>query len=221
MKNMKFYAVALLITVLCGANSFAQDMKGDLGISLIGGLSMPTNGKYTSDANSTDVLKLGTQFGLGVNYYLTSSIAVELGFNYGFNYLKDDFKPEGKEPLFNNMVISLSGIYNFHEMMPKSAIAPYVKAGVGLNMWKFKDDGLGGDVVVNAKNEDFKATSFGFNVGAGADYLINKNFSVGVLLEYSMFFPKDEDKFGPDFAEQGFFAPQIKLTYNIPTKCSK
>lgn len=222
MKKQLIIAVALIFATISFQNASAQkadnDLTGKIGVSLYGGLSIPTNGDYSEKVKSTDLLNLGPQFGLGVSYFFNESIGVELNGNYSWNFYKDDFKPEGMSPVMSMFNIMINGIYNFHSMMPNSFIAPYVKAGVGMYSWRQLDDGLGGEVMKTLAGDDVKGTSFGFNIGVGGDVQVAKNFTIGLEVNYNMYFPKDEDKFGKDFAAQGYLTPQLKFSYYFPTK---
>ncbi len=102
-------------------------------------------------------------------------------------------------------------------MFSTSIVSPIARLGVGMYNWSILDDGIGGEVIKNG-NEDFKATSFGANVSIGADFKIASNFTIGIIADYNIYFPKDENKFGKDFAEQGFVTTQLKLSYNLPVK---
>jgi len=217
---MKKFGLVILLAILpifASQQVFAEGgLMDNVGISLYGGLGIPTNGDQSSTLKTTDLLNLGPQFGLGVSYYFTEQIGIEAMCNYGFNYFKDDYKGQ-KEPVLTNMAISLNGVYYFNEMVMEDLIRPFARAGIGLYNWAYRDDGVGGDVI-KPVNEELKGTSFGFNVGAGVDCKLLDNMSVGLILDYNMYFPKDEDKFGSSFAEQGYLSPQIKISYYIPTK---
>ena len=218
---MKKFGLVILLAILpifASQQVFAEGgLMDNVGISLYGGLGIPTNGDQSSTLKTTDLLNLGPQFGLGVSYYFTEQIGIEAICNYGFNYIKDDYKGQFKDPVQTNMAISLNGVYYFNEMMMEDLIRPYARAGIGLYNWAYRDDGVGGDVI-KMVTEELKGTSFGFNVGAGVDCKLLNNLSVGLLLDYNMYFPKDENKFGSSFAEQGYLSPQIKISYYIPTK---
>lgn len=217
MKKFSLLILLALLPILGSQQVFAEGgLKDNIGISLYGGLGIPINGEYSSDLKSTDMLNLGPQFGLGVSYFFTEQIGIETIVNYGFNFYKDDYKLPGKEPVLTDIAVSLNGVYYFNEMVMEDFIRPFARAGIGLYNWAYREDGVGGDVI-KPVSEELKGTSFGFNVGAGVDIKMHDNVSVGLLLDYNMYFPKDEDKFGSSFGEQGYLSPQIKISYYIPT----
>ncbi len=218
MKKFSLLILLALLPILGSQQVFAEGgLKDNIGISLYGGLGIPTNGDNSANLKTTDMLNLGPQFGLGVSYFFTEQIGIEAIVNYSFNFIKDEQKGYWKDPVLTNMAISLNGVYYFNEMMMEDLIRPFARAGIGLYNWAYRSDGVGGDVI-KMVTEELKGTSFGFNVGAGVDCKLLDNMSVGLLLDYNMYFPKDEEKFGSYFAEQGYLSPQIKISYYIPTK---
>ncbi len=215
----KHFIIAAIAIIFAGYAANAQTsagnvgLKGAIGLHLNGGLALPVSGDYDADTKATDVFNAGPTFGLGCEYYLTDAIGVGLEGNFLWNPNKDDYKTEGKDPVRSIFNVGVYGKYDFRSMMPKSPIAPWAKAGVGMYMWNHLDDGIGGDVLKTNKDEEFKGTSFGFNVGIGANYLVTKNFEIGLGVDYNMFFPKDEDKFDKDFAAQSYISPSIRFAY--------
>jgi opacity protein-like surface antigen len=88
---------------------------------------------------------------------------------------------------------------------------------MGIYRWKHLDDAPWNDPSVNnVCGNEFKASSFGFNIGAGLDYSMSKYISIGIVFDYNIYFPKDEEKFGTDFGAQGNLTPQLKLSYYLP-----
>lgn len=217
---MKRYIFALVLMLTAGS-LFAQvnktDLKGKIVISLYGGVNIPANGNISSDITTSEFVNPGPHFGFGVSYFITRSIGVEAVFNNEVNILANKYKLEGKQPSVAVNSFSVNGIYIFNSLFHKSSLLPYVRAGIGSYKWRHLDDTPWrlGNVVVNNGIEQ-KATSFGFNAGIGADYSISKNFSIGAVLDYYMYFPKDEAKYGKDFGAQGNFTPKLKLSYYIP-----
>ena len=204
----------LLSTCVLYSQVSKTDLKGKIGISLYGGVNIPVNGNISSTISTSEFINPGPHFGLGVSYFFTKHIGVEALFNTDVNIYNDNFKPDGKQPSVAVNSFSVNGIYNFTGQIKKNRILPYITAGVGVYSWRHLDDTpwRQGTVVTNDGIEQ-KASSFGFNAGVGADYSINKNFMIGAVLDYNMYFPKDEAKFGKDFGSQGNFTPKIKLSY--------
>jgi outer membrane protein W len=211
----------LILTFLLTACAFAQisktELKGKIGISLYGGVNIPASGDIASNISSTDLINPGPHFGLGVSYFFTEAIGVEAVFSYDVNIYADKFKVNGNQPSVSVTTASINGIYNFGRLLNNSRISPYVRAGVGSYNWRHLDDTPWREgEVVTINGIEQKATSFGINIGLGADYSIVKSLTLGAVVDYNMYFPKDEDKFGKDFGVQGNFTPKLKLCYYLP-----
>lgn len=218
--NRFFLTILMMILpVMTYQKASAADISGNLGISLYGGVITPTNGNAGAGIETTDFLEIGPQFGLGVSYFFTNGLGIEALCNLGINPFKEKYEGNYKNPIQSNLDISLNGVYSFSHLFDNPVIYPIVRAGVGIYNWKHYNDGLGSDVI-KMDDVEHKGTSFGFNVGAGFDVVcpFDKDLTVGILVDYKMYFPKDEYKFGKDFAEQGYLTPQIKVSYAFQTK---
>jgi opacity protein-like surface antigen len=223
---MNKYILTLLILVtpyLVNAQvSNKYDMKGKIGLSLYGGPNVPAVGNYSSTVKTTDYLKVGSRFGIGVSYFFTKGLGIEGTFSAAYNPNRSTYKPVGKEPLWANASASINAIYNFGHMFRNPYVAPFVRIGAGSYTWEQFEDGLieGG---INKETKNHSVSSRGFNVGAGAEYSMKKNFTIGVLLDYNVFYPKYENQLentGTSKDEHtaiGFLSPQIKLSYYFPT----
>lgn len=217
MKKVLTFMLSIAMLAMVSINAYSYDSKGKLGVSLNGGASIPVNGDFQADKKLSDIVDAGAAFGLSVNYWISNSFALQGDFSMGMNYFKDEYKGAYKDPLFSSYAISLSGIYNFENFIGNSSsVLPILQAGVGMYPWSFSQDGLGGDAIKTFKGDDFSATSFGINVGVGVSYNVIENLQISLLAKYDIFFAKDEDKFGTDFAEQGFLTPKLAVSYLIP-----
>ncbi len=219
------FILALIITItpyLVNAQVSKTDLRGKIGISLYGGGNIPTNGNYSSSVKTTDFLNVGSQFGVGVSYFITKGFGIEGTIYAGYNHYSSKYKPAGKEPMWVNLSTSINAIYNFGHLLRKPVVSPFVRIGAGSYQWEHFEDGLiNADITTNNNNHDVK--SFGFNVGVGAEYFAAKKFTIGLILDYNVYFPKHEDQLSnvstsDNRTTHGFFSPQIKLTYYIPTR---
>lgn len=223
MNRLILALVIVIIPYLVNAQVSKNDLRGKIGISLYGGGNIPTNGDYSSTVKATDFLSTGSQFGIGLSYYITKGFGVEGTIYAGYNHYSSKYKPAGKEPLWINLSTSINAIYNFGHLFRNPVISPFARIGAGSYQWEHLEDGLIG-AVVTKENNNHNVKSFGFNIGAGAEYSANRKFTIGLLLEYNMYFPKHEDqsanvtKSSDDRTQHGFFSPQLKLTYYIPTR---
>jgi len=217
MKNIKIIIFLAFLFSLSNNTAFAEGgLMDNIGISLYGGTAVPISGEYTSNLKTTDMLDIGPKFGLGISYYFTEQVGIEGIFQYEYNYYKEKYRTPGMEPVRTNFSINANLIYFFNEMLREDFIRPFGRAGLGLYSWAYRENGASGEIS-KVGNDDFKALSFGFNIGAGADFKLMEDLTVGLVLDFNMFFPKDEKKFGYFFAEQGSLSPQLKVSYYIPT----
>lgn len=216
MKKQLFTIALAILTLAFSQTMQAKDMTGQIGISLYGGAGIPTNGYYTDGAEMIDVIDLGGQFGLGVSYFFTEGLGVELFGNYGFNYYTDEYAGS-LEPVMSDINVSLNAVYNFGHLFDQTLVSPIARVGVGVYNWSHLDDGLDGDDIIY-EGEELSGSSFGMNVGLGIEFNVIENMAIGLLVDYNMYFPEDEEKFGTEFAEQGFVSPQLKVSYYLPTK---
>lgn len=217
---MKTFILTLIILVtpyLVNAQASKSDLKGKIGISLYGGSNIPTNGDYSPNVKTTDLLNVGSQFGVGVSYFITKGFGVEGTLYAGYNYYRDKYRPAGKNPVWINGSASINVIYNFGHMFKNPVVSPFARIGYGSYTWERLEDGIIG-AVVTKNNKNHNTYIRGFSFGAGAEYFINKKFAVGLLLDYNVYFPKREDVSTDDRTRHGYFAPQLKLCYYIPTR---
>lgn len=223
MKKLILTLFILAIPYLVNAQVSKNDLRGKIGISLYGGGNIPVKGDYSSNVKTTDLLNSGSQFGLSVSYFFTKGFGLEGALNAGCNYYSNKYRPAGKDPVWVTLSSTINAIYNFGHLFRNPVIAPVARIGAGSYHWERFEDGIIGGVI-NAKNKNHKVNSFGFNVGVGAEYFVKKNFTVGLLLDYNIFYPKHEDQLGSesssasDRTAHSFFAPQLKLSYYIPTR---
>ena len=216
MKKVFLIVVIMLLPLVSNKNVFAKDLSNHIGISVYGGASLPTNGNNQNSVKATDWLSAGPQFGVGINYFITEGFGFEALYNYGYNEYKDKYKLGYKEPYISNNSFSIIGVYNFGHLLNESIISPIARAGAGLYYWRHFEEY--GDKIIKINNEELKGTSFGFNIGLGVDFNIISNLTAGIIVDYNMYFPKDDKKFGKDFAEQGYLTPQLKVSYLLPLK---
>lgn len=223
MKKLILTIIIFISPLLIYGQSAKNDLTGKIGISLYGGVNIPTNGNYSSTVNTTDILKTGSQFTIGVSYYVTKGLGFEGSLGAGYNYYRDKYKPAGQDPMWVNLSASVNAIYNFGHLFKKQVVSPFIRAGIGSYQWEhFKDGLFNGGVTEN--NNNHNSHSFGFTVGAGAEYSLKKNLTIGVMLDYTDFFAKNEDLNSSaglttnDRSSHGYLAPQLKLTYYIPTR---
>ena len=197
----------------------AFDTAGKLGIGIDGGLAIPASGDITTDSSFGDFFNIGPDFGLHIHYGLLKEVALETGFRYAFHKMNED--ANDMLPLEPHVVVPeiyLNGILNLDAFMenPDNIFNPFIKAGVAMIPWKVSEDGVNGDAIEAANNEEFKATSLGLNFGAGLEVFATPDLSLFVEGRYLMIFSEDKDKFGEEFGNLGDINIHVGLTYYFP-----
>lgn len=218
-----FIITFVLIPVLTFSQSYKKGMTGLIGISLYGGANIPVSGDYSSGTRTKDLLNTGSQFSIGVSYYITKGFGIEGIMNAGYNYLNSDYSTSGKDPVYVDFSTSLNAIYNFGHLFKKPVISPVVRIGAGSYQWEQLEDGII-NAEVNKQKINHRVKSLGINIGAGAEYNVSKKFRIGLMLDYNLIFPKKEKSAlnnadnSNERTTHGYFVPQLKFSYYIPTR---
>jgi opacity protein-like surface antigen len=218
---MKKLIIILAMIVFCGSTAYAMDMSKHIGFGVWAGGIMPINGSYDSTSNLSDQVGFYGFPAFEVKYVIMDKASVGVNFGYGYMPIKDDKKPEGLKdltPALNMPFVSLNGTFNFGPMMKSenNKLNPFVTAGVGMYMWYFSENQRT-NKLKTANGEDFKASSLGINAGAGAEYFVREKISIFGRLNYHYVMMKDKDKFGEDFANQGFLTFGAGVSYYLFT----
>ena len=219
---MKKVVLILMVLAFCGTTAYAMDMSKHIGFSAWAGGIMPINGNVSADEKLSDVVGMYGFPAAEIKYVIMDKVAVGANLGYMYMPIKDDKKPEGLKdltPALNMPFVSLNGTFNFGPMMKAEGnkLNPFATAGVGMYMWYFSENQRT-NKLKTAKGEDFKASSLGINFGAGAEYFVREKISVFGRLNYHFVMMKNKDKFGEDFANQGFLTFGVGATYYLPTK---
>lgn len=222
MKQLIIVLLVFALPLFVNAQSSKKyDMSGKLGISLYGGGNIPISGDYSATVRTTDIFNTGSRFGLGVSYYYTKGFGLEGTLYGGYNYYKDKYKPLGKEPLWLTLSASLNAVYNFGHMFGKLVISPIVRFGAGVYQFEQIEDGLF-HATVTTDNNNHDVKSFGINAGVGVEYSAGKKFTIGLMLDYNIFYPKYESETESvttgERTSHSFLSPMLKLTYYLPTR---
>lgn len=221
---MKKVFVILAVSIFISSAAYGMDMSKHIGFSGWAGGIMSMNGSYCADDNLSDWVGFYGFPAVEIKYVVIDKVAVGANFGYGYMPIKDDKKEEylpelmDKTPALNMPYVTLNGTFNFGPMMnaEDNMLNPFATAGVGMYMWYFsrneRTDKLGA-----LEGEEFKATSLGINVGGGVEYFATEKLAVFGRLNYHFVMMKDEDKFGPDFGNQGFLTFGAGVTYYLFT----
>jgi len=219
MKKVFLIGFTLCFALLAGSSSMAFDKVGKLGVGINGGLVVPASGDITTDSTLSDFFDVGPGFGVDLTYGVSKEFSLAAGFTYSFMKMKDEVNDDpDNEPHLNMPAIYLDGVFNFGSLMnnPDNIINPIISAGVGMYPWKATIDGASGDPIVLENGEEFKATSFGINFGAGVEVFATPDLAVYAKGKYHMIFSEDEDKFGTEFGNMGAISITAGLNYYFP-----
>jgi opacity protein-like surface antigen len=218
---MKKLIIIFTIVAFCGSTAYAMDMSKHIGFGAWAGGVMPVNGKINANDKMSDWVGMYGFPAVEIKYIIMDKVAAGLNLGYMYMPMKDDKKPTGMKdltPALNMPFVSLNGTFNFGPMMKAEGnkLNPFATAGVGMYMWYFSENERT-NKQKTAKGEDFKASSLGINFGAGAEYFVREKISVFGRLNYHYVMMKNKDKFGEDFANQGFLTFGAGATYYLFT----
>lgn len=211
---------AFLMVGLISAAQAGEMKSQQMTINLWGNGISSVQGHFSNSLKSTDFLQTGESFGIAWQYFPMRSIGIQAGYELGWENVEKNYRAEAnKTPAFVVHQITVSGLYNFANVMGQAArFRPYVGAGVGIYPFRLTDDGISGDVQKLANGNKFEKTSFGLNGNAGVEFLANDHLSIFGAARYHYLFAKDDEKFGAatGFGNQGLLSYGLGLAYHFP-----
>ena len=228
---MKKLIIILTILAFSGTSAYALDMSNHIGVGAWLGGNMPLHGGCYEEDNVSENLSDWVGFygfpAVEVKYVVMDKVSVGINGGYGYLPMKDEKKElmgdafKDLTPALNMPYVTLNGTYNFGPMLKAedNKLNPFATAGVGMYMWYFSKNERTDKVTVvgkSGKEEEFKASSLGINIGGGVEYFVMENLAVFGRLNYHYVMMKDEDKFGADFGNQGFLMFGAGATYYFP-----
>jgi opacity protein-like surface antigen len=219
---MKKLIIVLTIIAFCGSTAYAMDMSKHIGFGAWGGGVMPVNGKVNANDKLSDWVGMYGFPAVEIKYVVMDKVAVGANLGYMYMPIKNDWKeknlPELKDltPALNMPFVSLNGTFNFGPMMKAedNKLNPFLTAGVGMYMWYFSENERT-NKLKTMNGEDFKASSLGINFGGGAEYFVKEKIAIFGRVNYHFVMMKDKDKFGEDFANQGFLTFGAGVSYYL------
>lgn len=189
-----------------------------MNLNLWGNGITSAHGHFGQGTKTVDVLQNGASFGLAWQYFPLRSIGIQVAYEFGAMNFEKGYRVEaGKTPAFEVHQITVSGIYNFADLI-SSRIRPFVSAGIGLYPFRVTADGISGDTEKLANGNKFDKTSFGLNGGVGVEVLATNHLSAFGGLRYHYLFAKDDNKFGANanFGDQALLSLGLGLSYHFP-----
>jgi len=171
--------VLSLILLLTASSVFSQSYHYNdyrrLSLTLNGGLSLGdlNRGDYFLSSSFSTNTKNTPEFGAGIQYALTPTWSLELGYQRTQIKGKDD-------PFETNMnLLTLKNIINLNQIFFVNRISdrinPYLTAGFGYNIFSYSDP-----------NEKFTNRNFGYNAGIGIAYKLTNTLDLFTHYEYHM-----------------------------------
>ncbi len=201
-KGLKTVAVLALVLMLT-VPAFAAETTGKIGLGARGGLFL-SGGEW----------KLGPMGGAEIKFGVHKNWSIGLNGMYGptkdgmLDLTGDlpkltDADDEKDELRIRHHIIEMAGYYNF---TPDAASNFYLTAGVGIDSWGVRDK-AGEKVMIpdlNGHDFEFRDQQMTLMFGAGMEYFLIDEFSIGGALRYHLLtdvfsqFKDDKDVGGSD-----------------------
>jgi CheY-like chemotaxis protein len=220
MKNRLMILAAAVATMGFSSLLHATERGTEkMNINLWGNGISSVRGHFAPGVKSTDFLNTGANFGIAWQYFPLRNFGVQAAYELGWQNVANKYRnTAGETPAFVVHQITLSGLYNFANVIGSNArFRPYVGAGLGVYPFRLTKDGISGDVEKMANNNKFEKTSFGLNGSAGVEFQATNRLSVFGGARYHYLFAKDNDKFGADsnFGDQALLSYGLGLSYHL------
>jgi len=175
----------------------AEDMKGTAGISVGGGLTVPT-GKL-ADKNEAN-MGAGWLVNGGLDYFVTKDIGIGVDGSYTTMANKDDSDLKAKTAQF--------GVHGRYLVPSGGPLVPYLQLGLGMYNRKIEYRFSGTSFSVS----DTKA---GLNGGVGVGYKVNDWIGLGVSGAYHFTFGKLEAEGEEIMQDWNYVAFAAGIDFNI------
>jgi outer membrane protein OmpA-like peptidoglycan-associated protein/opacity protein-like surface antigen len=224
-KNMKtkLTIILMLILFIAAVSIQASEWNGKNAIGIRGPLFIPFDDHF-----GPEPFRMGLTGSAFFKHGFTKSLVIDLSIGYATTYndttaTKDANLKFMKKALGNtkltNIPIGLTADYYF---MPEKKVNPYLLAGVGVDMWKFKP-ASGGGSVYSSGSSSLSITDFGIKGGLGINFWLSENLSLDILgkITYEAAnisadsFPGVDIKKWKNRPFRGYIEPSIGLTYQF------
>lgn len=200
MKKKLVLTASLIGLLLLVSSAGAIDLTHRWAISANGGLWK----LMVYDSSASDIWTVGYFPNVGVKYGLTRNIAVGANGYYLLNWEADSAKQIGgagitfsKKKKGMKQQDFLAEALGYYHFMPENKVGPYVFGGVGILLWKVKDDS-GNTVkqVIGTKTLELKDKQITLVLGAGVELFATENlsFNLGGKFHYLSTFISDFTK---------------------------
>ena len=177
-KIIKFATVSLAVSAIYIGTSNAKSTSMLDNVYLKAGVGAMKFNKFkeTGGYSKRKAPKVGPAYNIGIGYRFNESIRTDLNLQYSELKYKDTV--DKLKQNVKTMAAFINGYYdiNFHE-----SIVPYITAGIGVGR---NDAGDLKELAVTKDRKGKTTTNFIWNIGAGAQYRINKNFAADLGYRY-------------------------------------
>jgi opacity protein-like surface antigen len=202
----KLAVVLFAVGSLCLMAFPAFAEKGDMAFGVNGGLAMPMG--QLADEDYAD-MKMGPDFGLGFDYFITKDIALGLDGSYAMmtSNESDDVKA-------NTMAFGVHGKY----FVPTGGqFMPYLNLGVGMYNRKVE---FSGDTADFLGEDNVSDNTFGLNAGVGVEYKVTPKIGIGVNGAYIYTFGEFKPEVGGEevtlLDDWNYIAFNAAVTFYFP-----
>jgi len=170
----KLAVVLFAVGSLCLMAFPAFAAKGDLAFGVNGGLAMPMG--CLADENDGADMKMGPEFGIGLDYFITKDLALGVDGSYVMMTANEDSDVKAKTMQF--------GVHGKYFVPTGGQFLPYLNLGVGMYNRKVEFS----DAVAEYLELDESSLSdnkVGINAGVGVEYKVTPTVGIGVLGAYN------------------------------------
>jgi len=162
----KLAVVLFAVGSLCLMAVPALAEKGDMAFGLNGGMAMPMG--QLADEDYAD-MKMGPDFGLGFDYFITKDFALGLDGSYVMMTANESDDVKAKTMAF--------GVHGKYFVPTGGQFMPYLNLGVGMYNRKVE---FSGDAADFLGEDNVSDNTFGLNAGVGVEYKVTPKIGIGV-----------------------------------------
>jgi len=185
------------------------------------GMMFNLGGRYSDIRKFGDVVDLGGGLNLGLRYEVNKNIYLDAAFGYTVMPVKDGQKPFGFRRASSYFDMSSATLNASLYLKSGYAIEPYLTLGGGVYPWYFRSGMFGGSTwpAPAQPQTDLRDTSFGLNIGLGAEANALINLTAVLEVRYTYLFSRNPGRFGTDdFTQTDFLTISLGVIYYFNRK---
>lgn len=174
------------ISLVCAAVYATAENKSAMnGVYLKAGAGTMKYNRFraTEEGYGKQNLRAAPVYNVAVGYHLTDAIRTDLNFQYGEIRYRHSEQEITLRQRIRTQALLINGYYDFHI---HNSIVPYLTAGVGVGHNRAENLRTSDEAtaIPVAERRGRNTTNLVWNVGAGAQYKLNKNFALDVAYKY-------------------------------------